>query len=84
MRESPSERLLWSNDSRYLLIVGKNLVVAPDALTDTGEQICLLYDAQKHEMRCNSTQVNERFTGFGFNDLSRISLGEKFRPRKVN
>jgi hypothetical protein len=87
--KSPDEggyppRLLWSDDGRYLLAVGKGLGVVPDAGTDKGEMIYLLYDSQSHEVRCNSTQLNIPLKSFDFRDLAGINFGEAFRPERQN
>jgi hypothetical protein len=77
-------RLLWSDDSRYLLVVGKNLGVGPKDGTDTGEWLYLLYDLKKNEVRCNSIQLSVPINRFDFDDLAGINFGEKFRPQKLN
>jgi hypothetical protein len=79
-----TERLLWSKDSRYLLVVGKNgdLAVGPAAVTDTGDVLYLVYDLQKRELRCNETQLQTPMKSFDFTDLSIIDFGEQFRPEK--
>jgi hypothetical protein len=82
--KSPDEggvapRLLWSDDSRFLLVVGKDLGVGPRDGTATGEVLYLLYDSRKREVRCNSTQLSEPIKHFDFDDLTGINFGEQFR-----
>ena len=82
----PTERLLWSKDSRYLLIVGQTGELAVDAedVTTKNEVIYLLYDSLKREVRCNESQLKEPMQPFGFKDLAAIDFGEEFRPEKRN
>jgi hypothetical protein len=75
-----AERLLWSDDSRYLLLVGKYLAVGRECVADNGEVIYLLYDLDRRETRCNSCQLTNRMKTFDFNDLTKINFGEDFRP----
>lgn len=79
-----AERLLWSDDSRYLLLVGRagGLGVGPEAVTDTGDVLYLLYDLQMRELKCNSTQLNTPLKPFGFRELAGINFRERFSPRK--
>ena len=83
---APTERLLWSKDSRYLLVVGKvgGLAVGPGAVTDTGDVLYLFYDLQKRDLRCNETQLNVPMKSFDFRDVTGIDFGERFRPQKQN
>jgi len=83
---APTERLLWSDDSRYLLVVGKvgGLAVGPEAVTDTGDVLYLLYDLDKRELKCNETQLAIPRKSFDFRDLVGINFGEQFRPEKRN
>jgi hypothetical protein len=82
----PTERLLWSKDNRYLLVVGKvgGLSVGPGAVSDTGDVLYLLYDLEKRDLRCNETQLNVPMKSFDFRDLAGIDFGEAFRPKKQN
>jgi len=79
---SPSERFLWSDDSRYLLLVGKSVCVGPESVADSGEYMYLLYDLETRELRCNEEQLDTPMKRFDFNDLSGINFGEKFKPAK--
>ena len=81
-----TERLLWSKDSRYLLVVGKagGLGVGPEAVTDTGDVLYLLYDLEKRELKCNETQLDIPRKSFDFRDLVGINFGEQFRPSVPN
>ncbi len=80
----PEERLLWSSDSRHVLLVGKYLAAGPEFVADTGETIYLLYNVQTGEVRCNSSQLQPRLKGFDFDDLARIDFPEKFRSARRN
>jgi hypothetical protein len=75
-----AERLLWSEDSRYLLLVGKYLAVGRECVMDNGEVIYLLYDLDKRETRCNSCQLTNHMKTFDFNDLKQFKFGEEFIP----
>jgi hypothetical protein len=79
-----TERLLWSKDSRYLLLLGKpgGLAVGPDAVTDRGEVLYLFYGLQKRELKCNETQLRTPMKSFDVTDLTGIDFGEQFRPEK--
>jgi hypothetical protein len=76
---APTERLLWSDDSRYLLVVGNDVCVGPEAVSDKGERIYLLYDLKEREVRCNSNQLNIPMKSFDFRDLAGINFGEVFK-----
>jgi hypothetical protein len=78
-----TERLLWSDDSHYLLVVGKDVGVGAESVSKTGERIYLLYDLRTREVRCNSPQLNSPMKSFDFGDLASINFGEKFKPARA-
>jgi hypothetical protein len=78
----PSERLLWSKDSRNLLIVGAaGSLDGRDVsvLTTKDEILYLLYDAQTRQVRCNEGQLKDPLPPFGFKDLAGMDFGEEFK-----
>ncbi len=77
-----TERLLWSRDGRYLLLVGKSLAAGAECMTDTGEVIYLLYDVKTDEVRCNSVQLDIEMKHFDFKDLAGIDFGEPITPAR--
>ncbi len=66
----PTERFLWSKDSRYLLLTARNLFVEQEAVLVNGQQLYLLYDRQTDFLKCNATQA--RHPHFKLADLKSI------------
>lgn len=61
------ERLLWSRDSRYVLLVGPNLFAVPDACLASGDKLYLLVDTPTGLIRANAVQT--RHARFSLEDI---------------
>ena len=66
-----TERLIWSQDGRYLLLVGKKVFPRKRECLSTGELLYLLYDNQKGIVSSS---------GLSLADLSGIDFTEKLFP----
>ena len=66
-----TERLIWSRDGRYLLLVGKKVFPRKRECLSTGELLYLLYDNQKGIVSSS---------GLSLADLSGIDFTEKLFP----
>jgi hypothetical protein len=74
----PTERLLWSKDGRYLLLLGKSIsTISIESCLDSGECLYLLVDTEQDIVYSNASQLRER-RPFSVNDLSGIEFGESF------
>ena len=74
-----SERLIWSKDSQYLLLVGRKFFAHEDApRIKSGETLYLLIHVPSKRQWCNSRQG--KFERFGFNDLASITFSETIEP----
>ena len=51
-----SERIVWSEDGKHFLLVGRHFFARPEADLNNGEQLYLLYDLESGRVRCNATQ----------------------------
>jgi hypothetical protein len=75
----PTERLLWSKDGRYLLLLGDRkslLTVEKEACLSSGECLYLLVDTEKDVVYTNARARDPR--PFSVDDLSGIDFGESF------
>jgi len=71
-----SERFVWSQDSRWLLLVGKHFFTRQDAHLASGEHLYFLYDLNSGEARCNSSQ-QDTLPPFQIDDLKGIGFGRQ-------
>ncbi len=68
-----TERFLWSSDSRYVLLVGRNFfVVKKGESLESGELLYLLLDVQTGKIKCNARQ-DESYPRFEIPDVSRLT-----------
>lgn len=54
-----TEKIVWSDSSRYFLLIGKHFHLSSDwvnAKLPSGEMLYLLYDTQTRELWCNAEQ----------------------------
>ena len=72
------DRLLWSSDSRRLLLIGPNFWVREEAKLKSGESLYLLYDAPSGSVWCNSDQDGPPF---GEGELAGYDFGESMAMR---
>jgi hypothetical protein len=73
-RPPGTERFLWSEDSRFLLLLGKRFVTEGPTRLRTGEDMYLLYDLKTKRLWSNAQQTNlERFT---INKIAALDFGE--------
>jgi hypothetical protein len=82
--DPPSERLLWSKDGRYLLLVGKQVSPTNRECLSSGEYLYLLYDGQSNLVTANTNVpalegVSFRL-GFTLADLAGMDFGEPLVP----
>ena len=75
------DRLLWSRDSRRLLLVGRNLWVRDEAKLKSGESLYLLYDVPSGRVWCTSDQSGppfgeEELAGYDFGEAMVMDSGE--------
>jgi len=58
-----TERIIWSKDSDYLLLIGKEFNAGKEARLSSGEYLYLLYQVSTKKLRGNATQANhQKFT----------------------
>ncbi len=77
----PTERLLWSKDGRYLLLLGTReslYTVRKEACLSSGECLYLLVDTEKDVVYTNASVRDPH--PFSVDDLSGIDFGESFIP----
>lgn len=67
------DRLLWSSDSRRLLLIGRNFWIRGEAELKSGESLYLLYDVPSGRVWCNSDQEGPPF---GKQELAGYDFGE--------
>lgn len=61
-RPEGTERFIWSSDSRYVLLVGRQFQIIDGCALANGEQMYLLIDTHTGHIRCNARQaIAERF-----------------------
>jgi hypothetical protein len=72
------ERLLWSGDGRYLLLVGPNLYTVAEACLASGDKLYLLVDTSTGSMRANAAQT--RHARFSAGDLAGMDFGVPLGP----
>jgi hypothetical protein len=72
------ERLLWSRDGRYVLLVGPNLFAVAEACLASGHKLYLLADASMGSVRVNATQT--RHTRFSVEDLAGMDFTVPLAP----
>jgi hypothetical protein len=70
-----SERFIWSKDSNYLLLVGRQFAVEGQTRMQTGEDLYLLYHLPTKRLLCNARQVSAQ--RFSFADLAKIEFTER-------
>ena len=66
-----TERILWSKDSAWMLLIGRNFVVEEQAKLPDGQQLYLLCDINSGDMRCNASQSQHR--RFAITDVAAFS-----------
>jgi hypothetical protein len=73
-----SERFLWTSDSRFVLLLGKQFFVAnKQDVTSKGEIPYLLYNVLSGELKCNASQLT-KYKRFSVEELSGMEwAGEK-------
>ncbi len=78
-----TERFIWSQDARYILLLGKHFFLTNEPL-QSGDQLYLLYDTKSQKVWCNSPQKPElpRFTLSELAKLKFGSIGEGSDPHK--
>jgi hypothetical protein len=54
------ERLVWSRDGRYVLLLGRHLVATDDACLASGEALYLLVDTRTKAIASNAEQTRHR------------------------
>jgi hypothetical protein len=72
------ERLLWSRDGRYVLLMGPNLYAVAEACLASGDKLYLLADASTGSVRVNATQT--RHTRFSVEDLAGMDFTVSLAP----
>ena len=72
------ERLLWSREGRYLLLVGPNLSTVAEACLASGDKLYLLVDTSTGSVRVNATQT--RHTRFSVEDLAGMDFTVPLAP----
>jgi hypothetical protein len=72
------ERLLWSREGRYLLLVGPNLSTVAEACLASGDKLYLLVDTSTGSMRANADQT--RHARFSVGDLAGMDFGVPLGP----
>lgn len=75
------EALIWSEDSRYLLVVARNVFVEPSFAVGTSTAYALV-DLQSNQVYCNSPQVNA--PRFGFADIQVFVVPVKSTTRAAH
>jgi hypothetical protein len=73
-----SERLLWSKDGRWLLLLGANFYGTDDACLASGDVLYLLVDTVSGTVHSNATQT--RGPRFTLGDLAGIDFGVTLLP----
>ncbi len=68
-----TERIIWSKDNDYFLLVGKHFVMKGDTVKN-GEQLYLLYQISTKKLWSNATQANH--ARFSRADLQGIQFEE--------
>lgn len=81
-----SERFLWSNDSRRLLLVGRRFYLRQGVQLTTGESLYLLYDLPSGKTWCNSDQQGppfgpEELVGYDFGESLALVAKSAGGPR---
>jgi hypothetical protein len=72
------ERLLWSRDGRYVLLVGPKLFAVAEACLASGDKLYLLADASTGSVRVNATQT--RHARFSVEDLAGMDFTVPLAP----
>lgn len=72
------ERLLWSRNGRYVLLVGPNLFAVAEACLASGDKLYPLADASMGSVRVNATQT--RHMRFSVEDLAGMGFTVPLAP----
>ena len=79
-----TERFIWSNDSRFLLLVGRHLGISdPADRLSTDEYLYLLHDLQTGTTRCNAAQQN-KLAPFPKSEVRQIEWDEPLKTHGSN
>jgi len=75
-RPAGSERFIWSEDGRWVLLVGRRFLCTREVRLNTGETAYLLYDVAGNRLFCNSEQQSAH-APFSEQDLRAIRFTEE-------
>jgi hypothetical protein len=69
-----TERFIWSEDSQFLLLVGKHFFLRRCCTLQSGDEAYLLLHVPSRQMWCNASQTS--LPDFGERELTKAGFGE--------
>lgn len=78
-----TERILWSKDNRYLLLLGQHFYIREESeQLENDEDLYLLYDIKNHKIWCNATQQS-KYPNFSYSELEKINWDTALPKQKT-
>ncbi len=77
-RPEGTERLIWSKDGKWLLLVGRHFFVKEDLFLDNGDQLYLLYNVPLRKS-WNNSAFSKELSGLKPNLIDGIEFTEPIR-----
>jgi hypothetical protein len=74
------ERLVWSKDGRYVLLLGPTLFGTHNACLSSGDVLYLLVNAQTLETASNASQTGPRYRRFSLNEIAALGFDINVAP----
>jgi hypothetical protein len=75
-----TERFVWSKDSQFILLVGRQFGTKGDVKLKSGESLYLLYDVKNAILRCNASQ-QDKYGAFTGKDVEAIPWAGAVAPK---
>lgn len=75
-KPSGTEKIFWSDDGDFLLLVGKNFFVVDEAMVNDETALYLMYRVSTGEVWCNSSQT--RSIRFVLDDVIKAGIKVRF------